>query len=181
MTEAQEFNFGPAALEEQIVFGACRPGDGDSRRLERIGAHVPRWITFMKSQGIERVVCLLPDADPMLDSYRKAFGPQHVLHEPVVDYTLPSGAQLETILSFLRDADRSGNRVVVHCAGGVGRTGVVLTAWLIAGRGLRREEAVAAVKGAGAQRNPHEAALAGGATTSAIEALLDGCGGDGRA
>lgn len=175
MTEAQDFNFGPAALEEQIVFGACRPGDGDSRRLERIGEHVPGWITFMKSQGIERVVCLLPDADPMLDSYRKAFGPQHVLHEPVVDYTLPSRAQLETILSFLGEADRSGSRVVVHCAGGVGRTGVVLTAWLIAARGMTREEAVEAVKRAGANRNPHEAALVGKATTSATDELLDAC------
>ena len=46
-----EFNFGPAAKDDLIVFGARRPED--------LLSDVARWITFMRKQGIQRVVCLL--------------------------------------------------------------------------------------------------------------------------
>jgi hypothetical protein len=45
-----------------------------------------------------------------------------------------------------------------HCSGGVGRTGQVLAAWLVAGRGLSSKSAIAAVKQAG--KNPYEAVIA---------------------
>jgi protein-tyrosine phosphatase len=47
---------------------------------------------------------------------------------------------------------------VVHCSGGIGRTGHVLAAWLVAGRGFSRHSAITAVKRRG--RNPYEAVIA---------------------
>ncbi|MEH2433087.1 MAG: hypothetical protein V7K25_02320 [Nostoc sp.] len=47
--------------------------------------------------------------------------------------------------------------VVVHCSGGIGRTGHILAAWLVSVRGLSNQAAINAVKKTG--RNPYEAAL----------------------
>ncbi|MGV0024655.1 hypothetical protein [Phormidesmis priestleyi] len=46
---------------------------------------------------------------------------------------------------------------MVHCAGGIGRTGQVLAAWLVYGRGLTTRSSIATVKKMG--RNPYEAAI----------------------
>jgi protein-tyrosine phosphatase len=58
----------------------------------------------------------------------------------------------------LVEADQQGEKVVVHCGGGVGRTGHVLAAWLVHSRGFSNQAAITAVKQAG--RNPYEAAIA---------------------
>jgi protein-tyrosine phosphatase len=65
---------------------------------------------------------------------------------------------LQQILPFLAAANQNQEKVVVHCSGGIGRTGHVLAAWLIAGRGFARKAAIAAVKQTG--RNPYEAVIA---------------------
>jgi Predicted protein-tyrosine phosphatase len=46
----------------------------------------------------------------------------------------------------LESANSKGERVVVHCSGGIGRTGQVLAAWLVSARGLSNKQAIAAVK-----------------------------------
>ncbi|MDJ0573055.1 MAG: hypothetical protein QNJ53_29010 [Pleurocapsa sp. MO_192.B19] len=48
---------------------------------------------------------------------------------------------------------------MVHCSGGVGRTGQVLTAWLVAQRAFSNKNAIATVKKTG--RNPYEALITG--------------------
>jgi protein-tyrosine phosphatase len=61
-------------------------------------------------------------------------------------------------LPFLVEANQSNQKTVVHCSGGIGRTGQVLTAWLIAGHGFSIELAITTVKKTG--RNPYEAVVA---------------------
>ncbi|MBE8996826.1 MULTISPECIES: dual specificity protein phosphatase family protein [unclassified Nostoc] len=150
------YKFAPAWENEQIVFGAARPGYTNNK--------VQDWIEFMKCQDIKRVCCLLPNQQlayysNLLDSYKQEFGNQLVCWAPIVDFHL---SDLETltqkILPFLIEADKQNEKVVVHCSGGVGRTGHVLAAWLVSVRGLSNQAAIAAVKKTG--RNPYEAALA---------------------
>ena len=151
--------FGPAMEQERIVFGARRPGF--------LSSHVPpaavhEWIHFMHGQGIQRVVCLLPEkqlsfyADSLLDQYCLHFGRKNVCWVPIDDFTLVDTFTLvNVLLPFLFRADREDVRVVVHCAGGVGRTGHVLAAWLVARHGLSNQEAIATVRRMG--RNAREA------------------------
>lgn len=150
------YKFAAAWENEPIVFGASRPG--------YLNKEVHDWVEFMKSQGIERVCCLLCDSQlaryfDLLGTYQKEFGHHQVCWAPIEDFHLCDLETLTTkILPFLAQADRQAEKVVVHCSGGIGRTGHILAAWLVTGRGLSNKAAIAAVKRTG--RNPYEAAIA---------------------
>ena len=150
------YKFAAASAHEPIIFGASRPGYRE--------AQVSKWIAFMRGQEVRRVCCLLSAAQlarytDLLDTYRSTFGVTQVCWAPVEDFSLvKSSVLLNKILPFLVAADSQSQKAVVHCSGGVGRTGQVLTAWLIAGRGFSKKLAIAAVKETG--RNPFEAVVA---------------------
>lgn len=150
------YKFAAAWENELIVFGASKPGYSDTQ--------VRDWVSFMKRFGIKRVCCLLPDNQlahysALLGTYQQEFGSERVCWAPIEDFHL---ADLETltkkILPFLSEAEKLGEFVVVHCSGGIGRTGHVLAAWLVSRRGLSNKAAIAAVRRTG--RNPYEAAIA---------------------
>lgn len=165
-----ERGFSAAAEQEECVFGARRPGFPFPRVSSRF---VHDWIAFMQAQDITRVLCLLPSRqlnayDDLLGTYRQKFGENNVLWSPIEDFHLAEEAQLiEQILPFLAEAVQRQEKTVVHCSGGVGRTGHVLAAWLVSGRGMSNEEAIAAVKRQG--RNARESG------DKRLDALLDRC------
>ncbi|WP_375477245.1 dual specificity protein phosphatase family protein [uncultured Nostoc sp.] len=149
------YKFAPAWEKERIVFGAARPGYTDK--------NVQDWIEFMKRQNIKRVCCLLDEQQlasyfNLLNIYKQEFGNQLVCWAPIADFHL---SNLETlihkILPFLIEADKQNEKVVVHCSGGIGRTGHVLAVWLVSVRGLSNQAAINAVKRTG--KNPYEAAI----------------------
>jgi protein-tyrosine phosphatase len=148
------YKFAAASEHEPIVFGAARPGYTTVRD----------WIDFMQDRSIQRVCCLLPETqlnrDPnLLDDYHTAFGINRVCWAPIEDFSLVRPEMLfRQILPFLAAADAQHEKVVVHCAGGSGRTGHILAAWLVAGRGFSSSSAISIVRKSG--RNPHEAAIA---------------------
>lgn len=171
-----ELTFGPACREEQIVFGAHMPGYGARSIPETV---VKRWVSFMKDRGILRVCCLIAQSQlgyylvDLLEIYRREFGEGHVLHVPVEDYHLCSKDKLKQILLFLKESDFKSEPVVVHCAGGRGRTGFIHAAWLVYGRGFSIEEALETVKKMG--RNPYEAVEFGTAKKEELFRLLRFC------
>ena len=122
------FHFGPARVGERTVYGARIPDASPTRVCE--------WSDFMHAQGVTRVCCLL-DAGQLAGfpvnlegEYKRLFGATCVLMEPIADHHLCSRQALRgSILPFLRTADTGGDRAVIHCWGGNGRTGHVLAAW----------------------------------------------------
>lgn len=150
------YKFAAAWEHEQTVFGASRPGYSNQQ--------VSDWIEFMKRQNIKRVCCLLPEKQlapysNLLGRYQQEFGSKQVCWTPIEDFHFASLETLtQKILPFLIAADKQNQKVVVHCSGGIGRTGHVLAAWLVSVRGLSNQDAIAAVKSTG--RNPYEAAIA---------------------
>lgn len=155
-SKLERYKFAAASTSEAIVFGAARPLYGTEKVIQ--------WIELMRDQNILRVCCLLSAIQldrysRLLEVYAKYFGPSHVCWAPIEDFQLVEYELLcHQILPFLSLADRHNEKVVVHCSGGVGRTGQVLAAWLVSGRGFSPQAAIAAVKQTG--RNPHEAAIA---------------------
>jgi hypothetical protein len=163
--------FGPATQGEQIVFGARRPGFPLPRVSREI---VDAWLEYMHCHAMQRVVCLLPPSQlasytcDLLAYYRSSFGDQHVCWAPIDDFCLADSYLLTNrILPFLLRADRDQARVVVHCSGGIGRTGHVLAAWLVVKYALSNAQAIATVRRSG--RNARES------RDSRLDALLDTC------
>ncbi|WP_310426267.1 dual specificity protein phosphatase family protein [Chamaesiphon sp. VAR_48_metabat_135_sub] len=150
------YKFAAASDNELIVFGSTRPGYSHDRVCE--------WIEFMRGRDIQHVCCLLSEKQlnryaDLLGNYQQAFGIERVCWAPIEDFSLATPEMLvDRILPFLAIADRQNQKVVVHCSGGIGRTGHILAAWLVAGRGFSSKAAIAAVQKTG--RNPYEAIIA---------------------
>jgi protein-tyrosine phosphatase len=143
-------------MRDTIVYGADRPG----YELEQ----VDEWIEFMLQRDVRRVVCLLSDErltkyDDLLGAYRRRFAA--VTHAAIDDYGLPTDEVLERALAALSEAERAGDRIVAHCAAGMGRTGLISSAWLCRRYGLGVDDAITEVCESawrvGANRDPLEA------------------------
>jgi protein-tyrosine phosphatase len=104
----------------------------------------------LRSLGVNRLILLVQDAelerwsDPSIAARGNAAGVM-VFRHPMADGQPPaSAAELEGILSEIRDGRRTGN-VAVACMGGVGRTGTVAACALVAG-GMTPDEAISTVR-----------------------------------
>jgi protein-tyrosine phosphatase len=168
------YGFGPASEDEEIVFGAQRPGH-PFQSVQR--DTIKKWISFMKNQGIKRVCCLLSQdqlnyyEENLLAIYCEEFGHSNVCWAPMEDFHLCNPVTLEKkILPFLKESEIKGEKVVVHCSAGIGRTGHILAAWLVFGRKFSVEEAFSAIRKMG--RNPLEAVECGNATIEELYNLL---------
>jgi atypical dual specificity phosphatase len=112
---------------------------------EVLGCAYPREeaaLAALAQQGISVLVNL----------HEQAHGPSRLapyglreLHLPVVDFTAPSPEQLEQGVATIVQARAAGQRVAVHCGGGLGRTGTLLACYLVQ-QGMEAEAAVDRVR-----------------------------------
>jgi len=110
-------------IVEGRVGGMARPWPGD--------------LAWLKAQGVTAILSLT-EKRPDLSGF-------DVHHIPVVDMTSPTIAQLHAAVGFIRDVVAEGGAVVTHCTAGMGRTGTILAAYLVA-EGLPVEEALRRVR-----------------------------------
>lgn len=99
-------------------------------------------LRWLRRNGIEVLVSLTET--PLPRSWVNDAG-MLAVSVPVPDMDAPTDRQLDHILATVRRANESGMGVAVHCAAGLGRTGTVLAAYLVAG-GLEARAAVAKVR-----------------------------------
>jgi atypical dual specificity phosphatase len=96
-----------------------------------------RDLPWLRSQGVTAILSLT-EVCPDLPGFE-------VLRLPVVDMTSPTVEQLHVAVGFIREVVAKGGAVVAHCTAGMGRTGTILTAYLVA-EGLPVEEALRRVR-----------------------------------
>jgi atypical dual specificity phosphatase len=88
----------------------------------------------------------------LVNLHEQAHGPSRLapyglteVHLPVVDFTPPSPEQLEQGVAAIVQARAAGERVAVHCGGGLGRTGTLLACYLVQ-QGMEGEAAIDRVR-----------------------------------
>lgn len=105
--------------------------------------------------GISAVVRLTPDHETeqrspeYMNAIRKGLLRWEDLHFSIPDYGIPGDlAKFKLLLAKVIAKLRAGDRILIHCAAGIGRTGTMAAALLVA-LGLGLDEAVARVGAAG--------------------------------
>jgi atypical dual specificity phosphatase len=86
-------------------------------------------LVWLRKQGIEVLLSLTEDR-PRRDWVEQAS--LLVFHEPLMDMEAPTQEQLDRCVSAVRRATERNMGVAIHCGAGLGRTGTVLAAYLVA-------------------------------------------------
>lgn len=170
-----KFRFAPASPTDHYIFGSERPGYG-SKSVTKL--QIDEWLSFMDSQNIQRVCCLLDEEQlgfyenpSLLQTYQEKYGPENVLHALVPDFQLcQKDILISKVLPFLEDSKFQRKKTIVHCAGGKGRTGHILAAWLVYSESSSPDEAIRTVSSL--YREPLEAVERGNASREDLMKLL---------
>lgn len=99
-------------------------------------------LKWLRRNGVELLISLTES--PIRRDWVNEAG-MLVVNVPVPDMEAPTERQLDHLLATIKKANASHMGVAVHCEAGLGRTGTVLAAYLVAG-GLSPREAMATVR-----------------------------------
>lgn len=120
------------------------------------GRHLDRDLEVLRSDGVTHVLCLVPSEElarhgvgGLLDAYRAAGF--EVRHLPIVDQKACSVKDMSDALAWVHGAVLARASVVVHCVGGLGRSGMAAACYLRM-RGANGDDAMAEVRRARSPR-----------------------------
>ncbi len=111
---------------------------------------LPDDLTAIKTQGVTHILPLLTDnefgaygVDDLLDVYDQT--DFVIRHLPILDQSVCTPAEMTDIVTWLTDQLSQGANIMVHCVGGLGRSGLVAACYLTS-KGLAAEDAIAEVR-----------------------------------
>jgi atypical dual specificity phosphatase len=99
-------------------------------------------LEWLRAHGIDVLISLTED--PLRRDWVNDAGIL-VVHEPVDDMAAPTQEQLDRCISSIDRALKQNMGVAVHCGAGLGRTGVVIAAYLVH-QGQTNRDAIAQVR-----------------------------------
>ena len=114
---------------------AAMPLPGRDRPLEQDAA-------YLEQEGIRVLVSLTENP---VDAHVLASHAIDQEHIPVQDYTPPTLEQMIEFVAVVEDSVEAGKSVGVHCTAGLGRSGTMAAAYLVA-NGASADEAIATVR-----------------------------------
>jgi len=125
-------------LEGELAISPAPPGTGD----------LEEW----KREGVRAVVVLLEshELDYLggLDAYLELLRERgfETLHSPVRDFYVPTVEQCLEIVKWIEERVEEGKPVLIHCYGGLGRSGTVAACYLVYRYRMEPGEAIGAVR-----------------------------------
>ncbi|ATZ80467.1 dual specificity serine/threonine and tyrosine phosphatase [Bodo saltans virus] len=97
-------------------------------------------IDFLNDIGITAIVNLMEKTEESIDfKLTSQYGKKYFNFE-IKDRSIPSQKQMIEILDIISDLILNGEKVVVHCMGGKGRTNMILACYLMKEHGLKYGE-----------------------------------------
>jgi hypothetical protein len=154
-------NFGPASSRDTFLYTAERPGNPPGKKDLVPDEKVYEYITFMKEQGVARVLLLLDEQEIAIYSdLLNMYTAGGLLYN--IQSMNEEGAA-KKVMAILKASEEQGERVCTHCTGGIGRCGRVAAAWLVERYNLTpavaTEETLAQAAASGVTRNGDATAL----------------------
>jgi atypical dual specificity phosphatase len=102
----------------------------------------PEDLMWLRQAGIQLLISLTET--PLRSDWLDEAGLLSI-HAPIEDMSPPTAEQLDRCVSAIQRAREQGMGVAVHCAAGLGRTGTVLAAYLVA-QGFTPRAAIARIR-----------------------------------
>src|SRR3954470_4018101 len=132
---------------DEIPLPSALPG-----RLFLCGKHAigPDHLALMERVGATTVVCLnemyeLDERYPAYTEWVRANRGTHAVHCPIPDLHAPTLEVLTGLVDDIHARLAAGEVIIVHCAGGIGRSGTVAVAVLLHA-GVPMEDALVTVR-----------------------------------
>jgi protein-tyrosine phosphatase len=100
-------------------------------------------VEWLVKAGVREILTLT--VDPLPSEYTKGLDVT-VVHVAMEDHQAPSVQSLEKAVDILIEQTQGGRPVLVHCLAGEGRTGCVLSAYLIRTRSIGADDAMATLR-----------------------------------
>ncbi len=108
-------------------------------------------IKTIKEAGIQNIICLLSENEfeeygvsKLKEEYKKAG--LNVYYNRIVDQAVPTEAMMNDTLNWLDNEVAENKKTLIHCVGGIGRTGTVVACYLKKYSGLNTTEAIDLVR-----------------------------------
>src|SRR5437879_1034404 len=121
--------YGFTWLKRPLLAALARPSEAED-------------FAWLRANGVQVILSLTED--PLRRDWVNDAGLM-VVHEPIEDFAAPTQEQLDRCVSVIERANAKQMGVAVHCGAGLGRTGVVVAAYLVQ-QGEKPRDAIARIR-----------------------------------